>query len=235
MGERALAVCLHDVEPASAERCAAIRQWLARRGVARVTLLAIPASGGRAVDLESPSLVRWMRDRVAAGDCVAQHGLTHERSRPAPRGQRSLRRWQGADAAEFPGLGERATMHDVRAGRAILERAGLAPAGFVAPGFAYTRALRDELEERWQWWATLTSVHRPGGRKRIAPALGLGASTPVKRALSPAVAGAGALAVGRLMRVDVHPADFDRPAGVRAIDRLIEAAGSRRQITLDDA
>ena len=38
-----IAVALHDVEPATFERCALIRDWLSDHGVARATLLVIPA------------------------------------------------------------------------------------------------------------------------------------------------------------------------------------------------
>ena len=38
-----IAVALHDIEPATFERCALIRDWLDDHGVDRVTLLVIPA------------------------------------------------------------------------------------------------------------------------------------------------------------------------------------------------
>ena len=41
--ERQIAVAIHDVEPATFERCALIRDWLDDLGVGRVTLLVIPA------------------------------------------------------------------------------------------------------------------------------------------------------------------------------------------------
>ena len=42
-GGGTIAVSLHDVEPATFERCALIRDWLDDLGVDRVTLLVIPA------------------------------------------------------------------------------------------------------------------------------------------------------------------------------------------------
>ena len=41
--ERTLAVALHDIEPATFERAALLRDWLDDLGVDRVTLLVIPA------------------------------------------------------------------------------------------------------------------------------------------------------------------------------------------------
>jgi hypothetical protein len=42
-GGRRIAVALHDIEPATFERCALIRDWLDDHGVDRVTLLVMPA------------------------------------------------------------------------------------------------------------------------------------------------------------------------------------------------
>src|SRR2546429_6632236 len=44
-GGRRIAVALHDIEPATFERCALIRDWLDDHGVDRGTLLGIPARG----------------------------------------------------------------------------------------------------------------------------------------------------------------------------------------------
>ena len=51
------------------------------------------------------------------------------------------------------------------------EQAGVPPRGFVAPGYAYTRALRDQLAERFDWWATLLRRH---GRACTRPRSGSG-------------------------------------------------------------
>ena len=76
---------MHDVEPATFERCALIRDWLDDLGVERVTLLVIPAPQLHPFPARSPELANWLLDRVDAGDAVAQHGLQHRRTRrPSP-------------------------------------------------------------------------------------------------------------------------------------------------------
>jgi predicted deacetylase len=55
-----LAVALHDVEPATFATCARIREWLANRGVDRVTLLVIPAAGGHPFYDRSVALQGWL-------------------------------------------------------------------------------------------------------------------------------------------------------------------------------
>jgi hypothetical protein len=127
-----LAVALRDVEPATFEHCALIRDWLADLGVDRVTLSVIPAADHHPFFQRSPALAAWLRERQAAGDSIAQQGFvgTGGQSRRAP-----------AD--------------HVRAGRRLLELAGLRPSGYHAPS----------------WWHVGAWVHRAGTlRVDIRPA-----------------------------------------------------------------
>jgi len=45
---------------------------------------------------------------------------------------------------------------------------------------------------------------------------------------------AGALASGRLLRLDLHPADFDRPRLVLALESVLAGASRRTPVTYDD-
>ena len=228
----ALAVSIHDVEPASFERCALIRDWLDDLGVQRVTLLVIPAPQLHPFPARSPQLANWLLDRVDAGDAVAQHGLQHRRTRPPSRLQRPLRGWQGGVAAEYPGLDTEATIASVDAGHNVMTSAGLQPRGFVAPGFAYTSALREHLATRFDWWATLLALR--GNARATGPALCLGTTTPLKRATSPVFVRAGAALSGKVLRLDLHPADFDHPRHVLAVERVLRRAKDRVPVTYDD-
>src|SRR3954452_16571615 len=95
-----LAVSLHDVEPATFERCALIRDWLNDLGVDRVTLLVIPAPDLHPFHDRRPDLAEWLDECSRAGDAVAQHGFHH------PRGRRG----------EFAGLDGTETRRAVLAG-----------------------------------------------------------------------------------------------------------------------
>jgi hypothetical protein len=73
-----LAVAVHDVGPATFERCALIRDWLDDLGVARLTLVVHathPLAAG------APALAAWLAERRARGDAVTAPG----RRRPAVR------------------------------------------------------------------------------------------------------------------------------------------------------
>jgi predicted deacetylase len=227
-----LAVAIHDVQPSTFARCALIRDWLEDLGIEKVTLLVIPAPQLHPFPARSPELVNWLLDRRVAGDAIAQHGLQHRRTRPAPRFTRTLRSWQGGTAAEYPGLDEHATLASVETGRSVLANAGVPPRGFVAPAYAYTPALRSVLAERFDWWATLLGLK--GAATARAPALCLGTSGAFKRATSPTFMRAGAALSGPLLRLDLHPADFDHPRHVQAVERVLRQAQGRLAVTYDE-
>ena len=229
----ALAVALHDVEPRLFVRVREIRQWLLERGVTRVTLLVIPAADLHPIGARAPGLAAWLRRRVACGDAVAQHGLAHKASAIAPWPRSVLAGWQGGPAAEFPGLGPDETARRVHTGMRLLREIELDPRGFVAPGYAYTRALRSVLADSFDWFADLRGIRMRPNDVRCR-ALCLGSSTAFKRALSPSFVRAAARSVGPVMRIDVHPGDFALPGHVATLQTLLARAGGRAVVTYDE-
>jgi predicted deacetylase len=230
-----LAVAIHDVAPRSFQRVQDVRRWLSDHGVDRVTLLVIPASELHPIGARAPALVGWLHERADRGDAVAQHGLAHRSAFRAPWPRSVLATLQGGPAAEFPGLDPLATRRRVEMGRRLLSDAELDPHGFVAPGYAYTRALRTVLDDlAFQWSADLGGVNTRGRGRIRSRALCLGTSTPLKRALSPTVVRAAARGEGELMRLDVHPDDFDLPGHVATLESVLELAGARRVVTYDE-
>jgi predicted deacetylase len=228
-----LAVALHDVEPETFERIVEIRAWLAEHGVDRVTLLVIPASRGGPVSAH-PGLAAWLQSAVSAGDAVAQHGFTHRVTGQAQWPRRVLAGWQAGGAAEFPGIGSNEAMARVARGQAVLQEAGLEARGFVAPGYAYTRGLRDGVARSHEWFADLAAVRIRDRDDVHARALCLGASTRFKRAVSPALVRALSHAPGMAMRVDVHPADFDHRLHLATLEWLLDRARGREAVTYDE-
>jgi predicted deacetylase len=233
MRPRQLAVALHDVEPATFERCALIRDWLDDLGVDRATLLVIPAPDLHPFDDRRPDLARWLEERVRAGDSVAQHGFQHRQTRSAAAPRQLLARLQGGRAAEFPGLDPDETHRAVHAGLRLLRAAGIDARGFVAPAYAYTGALRQVLTATFDWWAGVWSVHDHNGGRR-SPALSLGTSGPIRRVLSPPFVRAGALLPQRTVRLDLHPADFDHPRHVLALEWVLRRAHRHAPVTYDE-
>ncbi|HWX45964.1 MAG TPA: DUF2334 domain-containing protein, partial [Solirubrobacteraceae bacterium] len=169
-----IAVAMHEIEPATFERCVEIRNWLDERGVDRVTLLVIPARDLHPLGERSPEMVEWLIERRRLGDSIAQHGFQHEQLRRAGWSPRALTPGRGRRAAEFVGLDGPDTRRAVEAGWRLLKLAGIEPDGFVAPAYAYTPALRGALRGRFRWWASLLGLHGGADRpwRRLAPAWG---------------------------------------------------------------
>jgi predicted deacetylase len=249
---RTIAVALHDVEPATFERCALIRDWLDDHGVDRVTLLVIPARDLHPLGERSPEMVDWLAQRRRMGDSIAQHGFQHERlRRPARRLGAPGRTARSRRTAEFVGLDETETRRAVEAGWRLLKLAGIEPDGFVAPAYAYTPALRQILSTRFRWWASLLGMHgaladglpadRPAPSsedlcwRRLAPAWSLGTESPLGRALSPALVRAGTALAGSALRLDLHPSDLEHPRHVLALEWALAHARDRRTaVTYDE-
>jgi predicted deacetylase len=223
-----IAVALHDVEPATFERCALIRDWLADHGIDRVTLLVIPARDLHPFADRRPDLVHWLDERVARGDAVAQHGFQHRQTRADPTWWR-----QGGGVAEFVGLREDDTKRAVEAGRTVLRRAGLEPRGFVAPAYAYTPTLRMLLDGTFAWWAGIGQIHAAGDAQ-LAPALCLGTSTRPRRLLSPLLVRTGAVWSGPVLRLDLHPSDLDHPRHIGAVEAVLRRHRRRVPVTYDE-
>jgi len=131
-GGRRIAVALHDIEPATFERCALIRDWLDDHGVDRVTLLVIPARDLHPLGERGPAMAGWLSERRRLGDAIAQHGFQHDQPAAAlPR--RVLRHPSRPVNGEFVGLSDAETRRALDAGWRVLKLAGLDPEGFVAP------------------------------------------------------------------------------------------------------
>lgn len=216
-----IAVALHDVEPATFEKCALIRDWLDDLGVPAVTLLVIPAADGHPFYQRSPQLEAWLRERRAAGDAIAQHGFRH------------ARHGHSRGSAEFAGLRPGEAHERVLAGRRLMVLAGLEPSGFVAPGYVYTRGLRQALRNSFDWWATQMRCRTSDGYA-LVPAYGFDSSSRIRCAAASALLRTGAPAARALLRLDLHPADFEQPRRVLALERTIRAAGNRTAVTYDE-
>ena len=241
-----IAVALHDIEPATFERCALIRDWLDDHCVGRVTLLVIPARDLHPLGERSPEMAGWLAERRRAGDSIAQHGFQHRQLRRSafPQTPPPIRGWR---SSEFVGLDDDETRRTVDAGWRVLKLAGIEPDGFVAPAYAYTPALRRVLPQKFRWWAGLLRLHRTcavsaGDQRRqpapawgLAPAWGMGTDSPLRRALSPALIRAGGLLCGNTLRLDLHPSDLQHPRHMLALEWVLQRAGGRREaITYDE-
>jgi uncharacterized protein len=218
---RGLVIALHDVAPATAGESARWRDLVAERTPGPVSLLVVPRYHGGPGWRAGPGL-RWLRERDAAGDEPVLHGYAHlDRA--------------GHDGAELRGRPPRDIGARVREGRAELGEAGLDARGFIAPAYAHPPAAdRACRAAGLAWWATRLTLRGPGATRPL-PSIGLGASTPLVRRVSPPAARAAARALvhAPVVRLDLHPADLRHRAlartGLELLDILL--AQGRRPLT----
>ncbi len=221
---RALVVAIHDVAPSTASRAAELRERVAERIAGPASLLVVPRNRGRESWRSGPAR-EWVRGRVAAGDEVVAHGYTHTDA-----GGRDGRELAGRDAVAVGGL--------IADSLSELDAAGFPARGFIAPSYAHPHSADDACRDAGlDWWATRATLASRGGRRAL-PSISLGASTSVRRALSPAAATLAARALARApaVRLDLHPADLSHRRLERAVGALLDAlAGQgRRAVTHEE-
>ena len=234
-----LVVSVHDVCPRTWRVVRTILHELDHLGIARRSLLVIPAEPSGELDVP---LGRWLRVRAAAGDEIVQHGLYHRRfgGRPLRGGDGLLDALLARGAGEFLGLDELEAARRLAEGRLRLADHGLSAVGFVAPawltgpaavaavraaGFRYLTThcrVRDLRTGRDTWSFGLSNRPGPLGPDLVGRAVnevGVLLHTPAA-----------------LVRIAIHPADLDhhRPfAHTLGLLRRLLAAG-RRPLTYRD-
>lgn len=238
---RLLIVTIHDVAPATLAPVRALREALARWGVARVTLLAVPRFHGGVRLVDDAACARWLRARCTAGDEVALHGYYHvQAGAPAAR-------WDRLRARVFTaGEGECLAPHEAipellqRGRNELAEVLGASPAGFVAPAWLEPRRLDALLEQHgFTWHETSLALEALAPRRRVlAPVLGYATRSALRQAAALAWSRALTIALGgaALLRLAVHPADAGSPAVLRELERVARLAlRDRRAVTTSSA
>lgn len=232
----ALAVSFHDLAPHSrqvAHRCLAD---CAAAGIPQVSLLAVPQwHEGKRLD-EDGALVNDLRQWAAAGHDICLHGWSH-RADPAlltGRRQRFWGRHYTAGEGEFQCLDEAEAARRIAAGLALLrDQLGLPITGFTPPAWlineAGLRALRASglrYNTRWsgldllcenRWLPAPTLVYSVRAAWRRVASLGWVRLWAARHRQAP------------VLRLAIHPVDYDHPAILLSLRRLLRSLGATRQ------
>ena len=205
---------------------------LARRtsSVDRVTLLVIPAPQLHPFPARSPELAYWLLDRQR------RRGRDRPARAPAPADaarRRCSRGPCGAGRAARPPSTRGWTRRTPRRSRSTAGRRVLRARGAARARLRRSRLRLHRRAARASWRALRlvgdaahASTRAPRTR---SPALCLGTSSPLKRADLAARGARGRGAVRpRLLRLDLHPADFDHPRHVAAVERVLRARAGPR-------
>src|SRR5262245_3843507 len=244
--KRAL-IALHDVTPFHAARLERAERLLTAFGIASVAYLFVPAFHGRGDAHGSPEFTAWCRGRRGYDVQWFLHGYFHsERVQPIAGarltvGERLARRYLTDGEGEFLPLRGQPLAERLEAGvRSVEQCLGRLPAGFVAPAWLFNDELIPALARaQLQFTESQRQVTETGtGRTIASPVITWATRTRVRLLGSIAVSSVQRRLwrSQRLLRVALHPYDFDHPATVASISRTLEAVRRTHVVSAyDDA
>jgi predicted deacetylase len=186
-----LLVSIHDVTPALEANVLRLWELCAARGLSPA-LLVVPDWQGEWPLRRHPRFVQWLLDRAAAGAEIVLHGERHL-------------------TGEFRTLDLAAARERIDRGLRSLRSLGIAPMGFVAPGWLARSATHAAARDAGLGFSEDARSIRlfPSGRRVASPAVRWSARTAVR------AWGSVAVARGRWMlqrrsrfpRIAFHPQD----------------------------
>lgn len=247
---------IHDVSPLTRNRVEMMLADLERVGVGRTSLLVIPNHHHKAPMGEDPEFCQWLRDRAAAGHEMVLHGYYHLRGRvEAASGRlpgekrpevastmamrdRLITEVYTAGEGEFYDLSEGEAFVRLERGLADFCQAGLTPRGFIAPAWLLGPEAERAVKKAGLAYTTRLKSFKDleSGREDASQSLVWSVRAGWRRTVSLAW---NALLVRRLrgnplLRMGLHPPDWDHPAIRRQILRLAAAALAGREVMTYD-
>lgn len=231
-----LVVSIHDVSPLTQAATETILQELHGLGVTRTSLLVVPNHHHHAPFLHQPDFCEWLAKQVHLGHEPVVHGYFHQRARH--KGESSkvkvVTRFYTADEGEFYDLAEREAREFAKKAQLEFAQIGLHPAGFIAPawllstgaeralrglGFDYTTRLTTILDFKTN--ATFRSQSLVwSARSAWRRATSLVWNAVLNDRLQP----------NPLLRIGIHPPDFQHSKIRAQIRALISRALADRQV-----
>ena len=230
MQTRAIIVSLHDVSPITWVRSQQILGDLAALGIAEVSLLVIPNHHSEAPLTENPDFQDWLRAQAGAGHEIVAHGYFHERPAKAGGGpwEKFITGCYTAGEGEFFDLTKPEADELLRKGLEDFRRSGLAPRGFIAPAWLLgDHALESVRNAGFDYTTYLNRIQPLNG---VPAARSQSLVWSVRAAWRRVVSlGWNRLLSNRLktnpvLRVGLHPPDWDHPAIRHQILYIIRSA-----------
>ena len=230
-----MVVSIHDVSPFTRVGTQAILDDLRGIGVTRVSLLVIPNHHHRGLISDDPAFAGWLREKCEEAHEAVVHGFYHLRESSGADGpwKRIVTRTYTAGEGEFYDLDEATAGKLLAAGRAAFDACGVPYCGFIAPawllgpeaeravrraGFSYTTRIAtvsDFLGNQTAASRSLVWSVRAGWR--LACSIVWNAALEKAGAASP------------LLRVGVHPPDWEHPTIRKQILQIVGRALACRE------
>jgi uncharacterized protein len=233
--QSSLVISIHDVSPLTWHKVRAMIGDLAAAGVPRLSLLVIPDHHHSGPFSGNPEFCAWLRALVAAGHEPVAHGYYHLRARQAGDGfyKSLIASHYTKNEGEFLDLGREDAAERLRRAKAEFQACGLAPTGFIAPawllgreaeaavrgeGFAYTTRIGSVLDFReGKQHRSQSLVYSVRARWRRVCSLFWNFFLFRRLRRAP------------LVRIGLHPPDWDHPAIRAQALKLIRAALAVRE------
>jgi len=233
---RSLVVSIHDVSPYTYETARQILAELNALGVGKTTLLVIPNHHRKGSFLDDPEFCAWLLERDARGDEIVLHGCLHWRD---PRPGETLREKRVDREGEFHNMPGAEALRIVSQAKQEFRKLGLVPLGFVPPawllsdgadralqrlGFAYTTHMESVFD--------YTTGIRHASQTLVWASESWG-SRFVSRLWNARLF--RQLRKNDLLRISIHPLDWEYPSIRRQIRRLVtKALKTRDAVTYGD-
>lgn len=228
-----LLVSLHDVSPRHAAAVEEILAGFRALGLPPALLLVVPDFHGEWPLSDHPRFVERLGELGAAGHELALHGYFHKElaeDRADSRGASAYlrRHFMTAGEGEFLSLSPGRQRQRLEDGLRMWALTGLEkPVGFVPPAWLHRPDLSEILWESGFAW---TENHRGllfrDRAPLVAPVITWASRDPLRR-IGSRVFAPVALRTWKsapLLRIAVHPHDWDHPALVKSIQTTIRAA-----------
>lgn len=227
---RRLIVSFHDLHPGSrttGERCLRL---LAELGIDRATWLVVPRWYGGPPCTDDAAFTAWLRELASAGHEIALHGFTH-RAETVTGGplDRLIGRRYTAGEGEFFQITRAEATRRVHEGLVLLgRRAHLPVYGFTPPAWLLSPDGRAALRDAGLYYTTrwgAVELLRDASRL-AAPTLVYSCRSGWRRLLSCAWVRVWHQIHQRapILRVAIHPGDFDHAALIASLRRQLERA-----------
>ena len=236
-----MVVSIHDVSPSTSARTQAILNELLSIGVKKTSLLVIPDHHRRGLISKDPAFPGWLREKCDTGHEAVVHGFTHLRESRGSDGpwKRLVTRSYTAGEGEFYDLDEATAGKLLAAGRSAFDACGVPYCGFIAPawllgpeaeaavrraGFAYTTRIATVSDFRKnQTYASRSLVWSVRAGWRRACSIVWNAALDQSSKANP------------LLRVGIHPPDWDHPAIRKQILQIVgKALAGREAMTYEE-
>ncbi len=238
-----LLVSLHDVTPFHAVRLERAERLLTDLGVPRVTYLLVPRFHGSWDVRADSAFVRWCHAQRPFEVAWALHGFEHREPPGAGASDtpanRFRRRWLTDGEGEFLSLTDDDADGRLARGRAAFgECLGTAPRGFVPPAWLGGQGLRLRLRAaRFRFTEDHRYLYDLAADRRVDCPVITWATRSWTRRVGSRLVNPGLARRWRtvpVLRIALHPFDFDQPDTVRSIASVLNAALRERTPALTE-